>query len=107
MLKVRHIAINRVRAVKLLHLKNARRDPAIMERFRREATIASDLQHPNIVRIFDFDYAPSGDPYIAMEFIEGEDLHQLVSREKRIGVARTIEFLAGSQTPWTRYTSWE
>jgi hypothetical protein len=94
-LAVRHVEMDRQRAVKLLHLADASCDPAILERFRREATIASDLHHPNIVRVFDFDRAPSGDPYIVMERLEGEDLHQLVRREGSQPLGRTIALLRG------------
>jgi hypothetical protein len=94
-LKVRHRAMDRLRAVKLLHLEDATRDPELVERFRREATIASDLSHPNIVQIHDFDFTPAGEPYIAMEYLEGEDLGRLVAREERLSLARTVELLSG------------
>jgi hypothetical protein len=94
-LKVRHRAMDRVRAVKLLHLEDATRDPELIERFRREATVASDLSHPNIVQIYDFDHTPKGEPYIAMEFLEGADLHQLLKREGPLDLGRTVELLTG------------
>jgi serine/threonine protein kinase len=95
-LAVRHVEMDRQRAVKLLHVEGVKRDPAILERFRREATIASDLHHPNIVRVFDFDRAPSGDPYIVMERLEGENLHELIYREGAQPVDRTIALLRGA-----------
>ncbi|MBW2277241.1 MAG: serine/threonine protein kinase, partial [Deltaproteobacteria bacterium] len=94
-LRVRHRAMNRVRAVKLLHIEGAAQDPELIERFRREATIASDLYHPNIVQIHDFDFAPDGQPYITMEYLEGEDLHQMLKREGPQGLDRTIQLLTG------------
>lgn len=94
-LKVRHLAMDRLRAVKILHLDVASSDPSILERFKREATVASDLQHPNIVRIFDFDHTPSGLPYIAMELLEGIDLQQLVGSKGPCSIERTVELLAG------------
>ena len=43
-------------------------------RFCREAEIMSQLRHPNIVQIFDFDTAPDGRPFFVMEYLEGRDL---------------------------------
>ncbi len=45
-------------------------------RFRREAEIAAKLSHPNIVQIIDYNTLPSGQPYLVMEFLRGENLHQ-------------------------------
>jgi hypothetical protein len=94
-LMVRHRAMDRVRAVKLLHLEGAANDPELIERFRREATIASDLYHPNIVQIYDFDFAPNGQPYITMEYLEGEDLHSLLRRQGPLDLERAIQLLTG------------
>src|SRR6185436_2372345 len=43
-------------------------------RFCREAEIMSQLRHPNIVQIFDFNVAPDGRPYFVMEHLQGRDL---------------------------------
>ncbi len=93
-LKARHRAMDRVRAVKLLTGKGAR-DRAVIERFRREATIASDLAHPNIVRVFDFDHAPDGTPYIAMELLDGVDLEHVVAHEAPLDAQRVVTLLEG------------
>ncbi len=45
--------------------------PGALERFRREAELASDLKHPNIVTVFDYEEVPNGDSYIVTELIEG------------------------------------
>ena len=63
-------------AVKMLHAKYAN-DEQFVERFRREATHAAGLSHPNIVSIFDrgeFD----GSYYIVMEYVEGRTLKELI-----------------------------
>jgi serine/threonine protein kinase len=43
-------------------------------RFCREAEIMSELRHPNIVQVFDFNAAPDGRPYFVMEYLQGRDL---------------------------------
>jgi beta-lactam-binding protein with PASTA domain/predicted Ser/Thr protein kinase len=66
-------------AVKVLHRRFAE-DQQFVERFRREASSAAGLQHPNIVGIFDRGEW-DGTYYIAMEFVEGRTLKDII-REK-------------------------
>src|SRR5918994_2412166 len=63
-------------AVKLLYRRFAE-DDEFVERFRREASSAAGLQHPNIVGVFDRGEW-DGTYYIAMEYLEGHTLKQLV-----------------------------
>src|SRR3954453_15920296 len=63
-------------AVKLLYPRFAE-DSEFVERFRREASSAAGLQHPNIVGVFDRG-GGGGTYYIAMEFLGGQTLKQLV-----------------------------
>src|SRR4051812_16647742 len=63
-------------ALKLLYRRLAQ-DVQFVERFRREASSAAQLQHPNIVSIFDRGEW-DGTYYIAMEYIEGRTLKQIV-----------------------------
>jgi len=52
-------------------------DPSFVERFRREATAAANLNHPNIVAVYDWGSA-EGTYYIVMEYIEGHSLAELL-----------------------------
>jgi len=63
-------------ALKVLHRRFAE-DEQFVERFRREASSAAGLQHPNIVAIFDRGEW-DGTSYIAMELVEGRTLKQIV-----------------------------
>jgi serine/threonine-protein kinase len=63
-------------ALKVLHPRFAA-DPQFVERFRREASHAAGLQHPNVVAVFDRGEW-DGTPYIAMEHIEGPTLKEIV-----------------------------
>ena len=72
-------------ALKILHERFAQ-DREFVERFRREASSAAGLQHPNVVSVFDrgeFD----GTYYIAMEYVEGSSLRDLINRGLTSGEA--------------------
>jgi tetratricopeptide (TPR) repeat protein len=64
-------------AVKLL-VEGSEQDQA---RFEREAQTIADLRHPRIVRYVAHGLAAPGDPYLAMEWLEGEDLHRRLQRQ--------------------------
>jgi beta-lactam-binding protein with PASTA domain/tRNA A-37 threonylcarbamoyl transferase component Bud32 len=65
-------------AVKLLRPEYGR-DPDFLTRFRAEAQAAANLNHPNIVAVYDYGQDEAG-PYIVMELIDGEDLQSVVRR---------------------------
>jgi beta-lactam-binding protein with PASTA domain/predicted Ser/Thr protein kinase len=78
-------------ALKLLYRRFAE-DEEFVERFRREASSAAGLQHPNVVAVFDrgeFD----GTYYIAMEFLEGRSLKQIVRQEGALDPDRAIDIV--------------
>src|SRR5215212_1317305 len=56
-------------------------DELFVERFRREARNAAALSHPNIVPVYDGGKAENGTPYIAMEYMAGGTLGELIARE--------------------------
>src|ERR1700726_3290233 len=66
-------------ALKLLH-RLFSEDPDFVERFRREAQAAAGLQHPNVVSVYDRG-AYDGTYYIAMEYLPGRSLKQLIREE--------------------------
>jgi serine/threonine-protein kinase len=76
-------------AVKLLHRRFAE-DPGFVERFRREAQSAASLQHPNVVSVFDRG-AFDGTYYIAMEYLQGRSLKQLIRQEAPLEPLRAID----------------
>jgi serine/threonine-protein kinase len=76
-------------ALKLLHRRFAQ-DPDFVERFRREAQAAAGLQHPNVVGVYDrgsFDDTY----YIAMEYLPGRSLKQLIRQEAPLDPVRAID----------------
>ncbi len=68
-----HIDLGRPVALKLLDPQRAGSE-ARMERFRQEARAIAQLEHENIVRVYDFGFALDGRAYLAMEQLEGESL---------------------------------
>ena len=66
-------------AIKVL-LNSASLNPELYARFQREAEIASQLGHPNIVEVLDFDTLPDGTPFLVMEYLRGESLEQRLER---------------------------
>jgi serine/threonine protein kinase/tetratricopeptide (TPR) repeat protein len=75
-------------------------DNELKERFEREAKSVARLQHPNIVTVYDLGYDAQGAPYIAMEYLKGQDLEvrirrdPLTFREKLDVVGQTCRGLA-------------
>jgi eukaryotic-like serine/threonine-protein kinase len=68
-------------------------NPEALERFRREARITSALGHPHIVQVSDFSFAPAGEPFLVMEFLEGEDLDQRLRRLRRLPAADVVRIV--------------
>jgi eukaryotic-like serine/threonine-protein kinase len=81
--------LGRTVALKLLYRRFAQ-DQEFVERFRREASAAAALQHPNVVSVYDRgEY--DGTYYIAMEFCEGNSLKEVIAREAPLEPQRAIE----------------
>jgi len=87
-----HLRLNRRVAVKLMARELATNTEALA-RFRREAEVTSQLGHPHIVQVFDFGEAPTGEPYLVMEFLEGEDLEGRLRRAGRLPAAATAHII--------------
>jgi hypothetical protein len=87
------LGADRTVALKLL-AKAALADPTVARRFEREAAAASRLRHPNAIELVDFGQAADGSPYLAMEFVPGRTLAQVIAAEAPLPAARAVHLLA-------------
>jgi serine/threonine-protein kinase len=86
-----HRHLKRTVAIKRLKV-HSQRDETI-ERFDREARLASQLAHPNIITVLDHGRAPDGSFFYAMEFIRGLTLTQWVEQHGPLPPARAVRVL--------------
>ncbi|MCI0402932.1 MAG: protein kinase [Acidobacteria bacterium] len=86
--------IGRQVAIKLMSPEVAG-DPEMLKRFYREAQAAGQLRHPNTVTIYDVD-EDQGVPYIAMEFLEGEDLSKVIANRRDVPIVTKLDYLIQS-----------
>lgn len=84
-------ALNRFVAIKTLS-ESLAHDPSIVERFMREAKSMASLNDPHIIQIY-FVGEDQGQPFFAMEFVEGESLSQKLKREGRIPASVACQIL--------------
>ncbi len=82
--KAKDRQLQRIVAIKTLK-PNYVNQKKFVERFRREAQTAANLNHPNIVQIFD--WGIEEEPYFVMEYIEGNTLTSVISGNKTIGLS--------------------
>lgn len=81
--------VERFVAIKVMHHHLADADDFVA-RFRREAQSVGRLQHPNIVRVIDFD-AEAGVYYMVMDFIQGGTLHAYLREKSPLPVAAAVQ----------------
>lgn len=88
--KARQIGLERLVAIKLLHtglITNVDR----RSRFKREGKIISGLVHEHIITFYSFGVWKKRYPYIAMEYLEGTSLRDVLVREGRLGLERAVK----------------
>src|SRR5438132_1065028 len=82
-----HVKMGRRSAIKVMNPSMVH-DPDAISRFNREAANASRITHPNVCAIYDFGETADGTIYLAMEFVEGEPLTDLLQREGALAAPR-------------------
>ena len=91
--KATQLALDKPVVLKVLR-KALLADERTVARFSREAKAASRLNHPNSISVMDFGQAEDGALYIAMEYVQGKDLHSILSREWPLPEARVVRIVA-------------
>ena len=87
--RARDLRLSRQVAIKVMR-SDLGEDDEFAAKFDREARAAAVLGHPNVVSIFD-QGSSEGKPYIVMEYIEGETLRKVISREAPMSPERALD----------------
>jgi len=88
--RAKQLNVKREVALKLLH-SNRTRDPNASSRFEREMETTAQLEHPNIVRVYDVGVSDDGDLYMAMHLLDGQSLeHVLREGDKHLRWDRVV-----------------
>jgi eukaryotic-like serine/threonine-protein kinase len=89
--KARDIEIGRLVAFKVIRPEFAR-DRAIIDRFKQELLLASQVTHKNVIRIFDLGEA-DGMKFITMEYIHGPDIHSLLRKKGKFSPSEAVDMV--------------
>ena len=85
-----HVKMGRKSAVKVMNPGMVQNVDAV-SRFNREAQNASRINHPNVAGIYDFGETPDGLVYLAMEFVEGKPLTEIIREHGALPPMRASE----------------
>jgi serine/threonine-protein kinase len=88
-----HTVVGKRVAVKVIAAHRAAREEA-RERFLVEARAVAQIDHPQVVQLFDFGVTEPGDLYFTMEHLDGRSLRALLDEEKKLPVARALRIAA-------------
>jgi eukaryotic-like serine/threonine-protein kinase len=91
--RARQLVLDKPVVLKVLH-QELLSDARTVARFQREARAASRLNHPNSINILDFGVAEDGELFIAMEYVDGHDLHHLLTNEWPLSEPRIIRIVS-------------
>jgi serine/threonine-protein kinase len=87
-----HIHLEQRVAIKVLKL-NLMDHPHIVERFMREARAAVRLKNEHVVRVLDVGTLPTQQPYIALEFLDGTDLAELLKQQGKLPPPDAVDYI--------------
>src|SRR5215210_3762832 len=87
-----HVMLNKTVAVKTIKPELFEATETV-QRFQREARAATSLEHPNIVAVYDLGQADDGSLYIAMEFVDGVNLKDVIGASGPMPAGRIVRLL--------------
>ena len=88
-----HIALDEPVALKFMTIADGRGDSTSRARFLREAKAARKLTSAHVARVFDVGQLPTGEPYIVMELLRGDDLAKHLRTQGRLTASDTVQFM--------------
>lgn len=92
--KARHAYLKTQLAIKIILPDLVGNDPQLVTRFRQEALAAAAIRHQNVVAVTDYGVIQGSIPFLVMEYVEGESLHDLLAREKKLDPERALELIS-------------
>lgn len=92
--KSRHAYLKTLHAIKVILPDLVGNDPQLVTRFRQEALAAAAIRHQNVVGVSDYGVALGTMPFLVMEYVEGESLHDLLDREKKLAPEKALELMS-------------
>ncbi len=92
--KARHAYLKTQLAIKVILPDLVGNDPQLVTRFRQEALAAAAIRHQNVVSVTDYGVIDGTLPFLVMEYVEGESLHDLLAREKSLSPERALELMS-------------
>jgi len=92
--KARHAYLKTQLAIKVILPDLVGNDPQLVTRFRQEALAAAAIRHQNVVSVTDYGVIDGTLPFLVMEYVEGEALHDLLAREKSLSPERAFELMS-------------
>lgn len=92
--KARHAYLKTQLAIKVILPDLVGNDPQLVTRFRQEALAAAAIRHQNVVSVTDYGVIDGTLPFLVMEYVEGESLHDLLAREKSLSPEMAFELMS-------------
>ncbi len=92
--KARHAYLKTQLAIKVILPDLVGNDPQLVTRFRQEALAAAAIRHQNVVSVTDYGVIEGSLPFLVMEYVEGESLHDLLAREKALSPEKALDLIS-------------
>src|SRR5438132_8067969 len=92
--KARHIFLKTQHAIKVILPDLVGNDPMLVTRFRQEALAAAAIRHQNIIAVTDFGVVRGTMPFLVMEFVSGQSLHEMLAQEGALPPARALDIIS-------------
>lgn len=92
--KARHAFLKTQLAIKIILPDLVGNDPQLVTRFRQEALAAAAIRHQNVVGVTDYGVIQGAIPFLVMEYVDGDSLHDLLAREKVMSPEKALELMS-------------